>query len=418
MNAVITIALNTLRVFFASRGNLIGLVLLPIALTVLIGWDFGGGGPTRLRVDLLDLDQSALSAQLLADLHEANATLVFCPQENDTEDFCQLEGAVLDRELGIARAQREITDALVVIPTGYGAAITTAQPLQLDVYTTADPSTPGPVLQTLNSVLQATNSAVVAGQVGARFLTILQGVLRLEPTDSPGSPLTAAVFADAERRLRARPELVRFVTTSAEPAGSTLQQRFGQSVPGMGSMYVMFTVLGGMATLLRERQQWTLQRLAVLPITRAQILGGKILAYFSLGMLQYFVVFAVGLVVGIDFGRDPLALLLIMAAFVLCVTALAFALATRVQSEGQANGLQNLLGLTLAPLGGAWWPLEIVPRFMQQIGHLSPVAWAMDAFHALLFNQGTLDGVLPQMGVLVGAAALLFIIGVRGFRVE
>src|SRR5690606_41999788 len=48
----------------------------------------------------------------------------------------------------------------------------------------------------------------------------------------------------------------------------------------------------------------------------------------------------------------------------------------------------QLLGLTFASLGGAWWPLEIVPRYMQQIGHLSPIAWAMDAFRDLLFYQG------------------------------
>jgi len=93
-------------------------------------------------------------------------------------------------------------------------------------------------------------------------------------------------------------------------------------------------------------------------------------------------------------------------------------LATRVTSEGQANGLRNLIGLTLAPLGGAWWPLEIVPDFMQRIGHLSPVAWAMDGFQDLIFNQGTLMDVLPEIGVLLAIALLLFGIGIRGFRVQ
>ena len=196
-----------------------------------------------------------------------------------------------------------------------------------------------------------------------------------------------------------------------------LDNGFNQSAPGMGSLYVMFTVLGGMAVLLRERRQWTLQRLMALPLSRAQILGGKIGVYFALGMIQYFIVFAVGAAAGMNFGSNPLALLSVMAAFVLCVTALTFALAPWITSEGQARGLVLLLSLSLAPLGGAWWPLEIVPEFMQTLGHLSPVAWAMDAFQDLIWYNGGFGDVLPEIGVLLAAAAVLFVFGIRSFKV-
>lgn len=71
-------------------------------------------------------------------------------------------------------------------------------------------------------------------------------------------------------------------------------------------------------------------------------------------MIQYLIVFIVGYFVGVDFGNSPLALLLIAVAFVLCITALTFAIAPHISSEGQANGMARLLGLSLAPLGGAW----------------------------------------------------------------
>ena len=99
-------------------------------------------------------------------------------------------------------------------------------------------------------------------------------------------------------------------------------------------------------------------------------------------------------------------------------TAAAFALAIYMQNEEQAAGIARLLGLTLAPLGGAWWPLEIVPGFMQTIGQISPIAWAMQGFRALMFNQGTLVTVLPQVGILLAVAVLLFVVGIRGFRVS
>ncbi|MBX3011907.1 MAG: ABC transporter permease [Caldilineaceae bacterium] len=421
MRTIFTIALNDLTIFFRQRGNLIGLVVLPIALTLAVGWanSGDGNGPAYRLVDVVDLDQTAQSAALLATLQAANETLLLCPLGNDADDRCGLAARPLAQALAIERAQAEITSGALIIPQGYGDAVAQAQPIQLHYYSTEDPAFPGPVRQALARTLQEVNSAVVVARVGTSFLTILTPLLALDQTLPSSQAVERAVYQRAATQLATEPTLVRYTTTQASaPTISGVQSGFGQSVPGMGSLYVIFTVLGGTVTLLRERRQWTLQRLAALPLTRAQILGGKVLTYFTLGMLQFGVVFAVGLAVGVNFGQALIAMLAVMASFVLCMTALAILLATRVTSEGQANGLRNLLGLTLAPLGGAWWPLEIVPTFMQQIGHLSPVAWAMDGFHELIFNQGTLIDVLPAIGVLLVVAALLFGIGIQRFRVQ
>jgi len=421
MQTVLHIAVNDLRIFFSARGNLIGLVVLPIALTLAVGWanSGGGGGPTRLLVDVVDLDQSARSAELLTELRAVNDTLLLCPMDNDADDICQLEGTTLTQALALERAQNERTSGLLIIPGGYAVALEEAQPLQLPYYSTDDPDFPGPVRQAVESVLQRVNSAVVTSRVGVSFLSILAPLLSLDGLPATEATLEQAVYQRAETLLTEQPPAVHYVTTMADtPEISGIQSGFGQSVPGMGTLYVIFTVLGGTTALLRDRRQWTLQRLAALPVTKAQILGGKILTYFILGMIQYVIVFAAGLAVGLDLGDAPVAMLAVMAAFALCMTALALVLATRVTSEGQANGLRNLIGLTLAPLGGAWWPLEIVPSSMQRIGHLSPVAWAMDGFHELIFNQGGFIDILPEVGVLLAIALALFGIGIWGFRVQ
>lgn len=421
MRTVLEIALNDLRIFFRVRGNLIGLVVLPVLLTLAVGWSNSGSGEDapRLLVDIVDQDQSASSGELLAQVRAVNETLLLCPVDNKADDPCQLDGKPLTEAVALERARAETTRGLLIIPAGYGDALAAAQPLQLTYYSTDDPALPGPVRQAVESALQRVNSAIVSARVGADFLSIITSLLALDPAVAPAISLEQAIYTRAQTRLTTQPATVRYVTTKGDaPASRGIQSGFGQSVPGMGSLYVIFTVLGGTMSLLRERRQWTLQRLAALPLTRAQLLGGKILAYFTLGMIQYLIVFAAGVAVGLDLGDAPIAMLLVMVAFALCMTALALALATRVTSEGQANGLRNLIGLTLAPLGGAWWPLEIVPRFMQQIGHLSPVAWAMDGFHELIFNQGSLMDVLPEIGILLAIALVLFGIGIRGFRVQ
>ena len=105
-----------------------------------------------------------------------------------------------------------------------------------------------------------------------------------------------------------------------------------------------------------------------------------------------------------------------MAAFVLCITSVTFAIAPVLRSEGQAGVVNQLLALTFAALGGAWWPLEIVPDFMQRLGHLTPVAWAMDAFRQLIFFGGGLAAIAPDLAVLGVASAVLFLVGIWRFR--
>ncbi|MDE0070260.1 MAG: ABC transporter permease [Caldilineaceae bacterium] len=422
MRPILTIVLNDLRIFFSQRGNLVGLLVIPVLLTVVIGWSLGqfvGGGEPRLRVDLIDLDGSGLSARLIDELRATNDALVLCPLDNDADDNCRLEGEALDLERAVERARRGRTEALIVIPAGYAAALETFEQAGIDYYSSSDPLQPDAVLQGLDAVLQRVNSAsMTAGVAGALLDNLTAGLGLPAFNEAVRTEFLDGLYRNAEQKLIEMPAAVRFETGEEEAGLDASDNGFNQSAPGMGSLYVMFTVLGGMAVLLRERKQWTLQRLMALPLSRGQILGSKIVVYFVLGMIQYMIVFVVGWIAGMDFGDDLPALFAVMAAFVLCITALTFALAPWIKSEGQASGFVLLLSLSLAPLGGAWWPLEIVPDFMRTLGHLSPVAWAMDGFHDLIWYSGGFGDVLPEVGVLLAAAVVLFAVGIRGFSFE
>jgi len=415
MQNIINIAQNDLRIFFSQRGNIIGLTVLPIFLTIAIGIAFGGsfgGGSSQTvmyRVDVFDNDNSTLSAQLISSL-QATGILMICPMD----DNCQIEGD-LTLDTSIQRLEDEIITATIVIPDGFEAEVQASQNVSLPYYTDESLQSGNPVGSAISAVIERMNSAVVAGRVGA---LVGDDIGDGFADDDEQQAFTDAVYDRATTLIDAQPLVIRYVLNEqGEQDEDQVGLGFGQSVPGIGAMQVLFTVLAGLVTLIRERKQWTLQRLSVLPITRAEILGGKILTYFSLGMIQYMILLVVGLIVGVNYGGSLIALLLLVSAFVLCVTALTFAIATRVTSEDQANSMSTLLALLLAPLGGAWWSLAIVPDFMKVIGHLSPVAWVMDGFNDLIFFGGGLTEILPEVGVLLIASAMLFVVGVRGFQI-
>lgn len=391
MKAIITIAQNDLRIFFSSRGNLLGLLLIPTVFVFVIG--FASSQPDRVfNITIIDEDKTPESQQLIAEILESNSA------------FALDEGEITLDEALLKVAGGD-TSALIHIPEGFAENIKSFQNVQIDYYSNAALGSPEIVRQSVEAVVGRWNSSGIAARVGSQVAESLNITVEAQ-----------AIYETANDVLSQEPVAYDYTLTKTDDA--RVGQGLSQSVPGMGTMFVMLTVMGGMNVLLRERQNWTLQRLVMMPLSRAQILGGKILTYFTLGMIQYLVLFLVGALAGTNFGNDVLALILVMATFSLATTALTFALAIWVRSEGQANTLPTMVTLVLASLGGAWWTLEIVPPIMKTIGHLSPVAWAMDAFTALIYYDGTLLDVLPSLGILMVFTVVFFVIGVRGFRYE
>lgn len=418
MTKMIAIAMKTLRIFFLDRENVVSLTIVPLALTLVLGLVFSDTSGTSLFiVDIIDEDRSPASDQLIAALRSAGgAVLRLCPMDDNVDSPCNLDGDDLTRESAIQRLRDRQISAIIAIPQGYGAAIADFQPVTLDYYSNDDALTPSVVLETLRAVVGRMNGSIVAARVGLSVAENLATTDDVIPQDFP-----QAVYENAESLWSEEPLKIIYTVSDSATATSgsaTGFGGFGQSVPGMGSMYVMFTTLTGLYLFARERKQWTLQRLVAMPVSKAEILGGNILAFFTLGMIQYAVVFSVGLFAGLDIWGQLPAIVLLMVSFALCMTALSLALSTFVKTEELANSLANLVGLTFAPLGGAWWPLEVVPEFMRVIGHLSPVAWVMDGFRAIIFYGGGLLDVLPSVLVLLAAAGVLFVIGVRAFRYE
>jgi ABC-2 type transport system permease protein len=368
-------------------------------------------------VDVINHDGSELSAQFLQVMEGANPSLVLCPGEQVAEELCALDGArALDLARALERVEAGTALAAVEIPAGFADAVRAFEAVEVVAHIKGGVTLPESLQQAFEAARAQVGGAVLAAHVGLAAAEEVRG----EPLDGEArSQWEAGIYGRATSLWEGKPVQVQYVLT-AQPEGNptlqALERGLGHSVPGMGSMFVLLTVLGGMTTLAVERKQWTLQRLAVMPISSAQLLGGKILARFSLGVLQFLVVFAVGALLGMQFGHDPLGLVATVVAYTLAATALSFALGSWVQNEAQASGLALLLSITLSPLGGAWWPLEIVPEFMRVIGHLSPVAWAMESFTELIFEGGGLVDIVPSLGVLFALAGLLFLVGARRFR--
>jgi ABC-type multidrug transport system permease subunit len=410
-----------LRVFLSQRSNLPGLLLVPAVMTILIALVDSGAfsGPAVRLLDVIDQDNTQASAQFLAAIRQANPDLTLCPMDNTDKDICALgktgtftEGQALDR------VANSTSLALLEIPAGYEASLAAQQPVTLTFRSSGNFGSSQAAQQAVQAALSQVNTAAVASQIG---LTVLNSVQGQPLAGDQAQQIKGAIYQQAlemEQGKNVTVELAFSGSTQAPTMGQSLQYGLGQSVPGMGTMFVLMTLFGAMSALIVERQQWTLQRLAAMPVSRRTLLAGKILARFCLGLLQFIVVFVVGALLKMNFGKDPAALVILVIEYTLCVTAFSFAVGSGLKNPAQASGLGLLLTLTLAPLGGAWWPMDISPKFLQVIGHVSPVAWAMDGFTALTYHGAHLVDILIPLAVLLGMTVVLFFIAIPRFRYQ
>ncbi|MBI2805913.1 MAG: ABC transporter permease [Planctomycetes bacterium] len=164
--------------------------------------------------------------------------------------------------------------------------------------------------------------------------------------------------------------------------------RYQLLVPSYLVMFAFFLVLTVGWLFVAERRQGTMKRLVVAPLTKAEILIGKMLPCLFVSLFQgFFLLLAGKLVFGMNWGADPLWLLAVVSATSFAAMGLAMLVAALARTETQVAIYGTLLVLVLAGLSGCMMgDRALMPENMQQISRVTPHAWALDAYKQLLTN--------------------------------
>jgi ABC-2 type transport system permease protein len=412
MRALWVIARNDLQITLLNTQHWLFLLVLPVSFIFLVGLGAQSIArivPMSLRMDVLDLDGSEASRLFFNTLAESSDSLLVCPATDDVADGCALGGASLSPELARTRLEHEVTVASLIIPAGFGETLETGGQVVLQFRPGVGMAAPQVAFSAVQKAVTRLGGPLVATRLNAQLLKSLD--IEVEQEANATQPAEIGAFWD---------HLPLQVITEMEPltpgqimGAKLLENGFSLSVPAITVTFVMISLLGLTQSLAEDRMTGILQRLGMMPISKIQWLGGKLLATFLIGWMQFAILVTFGMICGVDFGSTPLVLIAVGSAYVLAVTAMALMLASIARTPGQASALASAAWIVLVPLGGGWWPLVFVPAWMQTLGHLSPVAWCIDAFEALIFYQGTWQDLLQPTGVLLLFAILFFTIGTK-----
>lgn len=409
MRTILSITRYDLIRLFKDRNLAVFTLIMPVVIMSVLSLAITTGEPI-IRLDVVDNDQSSLSKAFIEQLEAVGGdSLVVCVYDRENSDDCDLSKDDAWSDVGKERVEEGDTSGVILIPAGFGEGLQRGESVALEYRSNDSLNAPTIVTNMINTARNRVGSSVVVAQLAYDpELATLTGT-------TGTTEIFTVLYAQAEQQWQNAPARIEEESSGEETEIGT---GANQSVPGVSSMFLLFTLLNAASVLVSERNSGTLQRLFTLPIPKYQVVVGKMLTQMVYAGIQFIILYIVGGFLGAEFGSNYLAIALLVIAFLLCGGALGFALATFVKNENQAGAIASLAGFILAPLGGAWWPLDIVPDFMRIIGHLSPIAWVMDGFQDLIYYDGTVLDVLPEVGVLLAMAAVFGIIGVARFRYE
>ena len=348
----VDIALNHVRLTLRSREAIFWVFIGPLIMATFFGILFKPQPPANVRVDIVNADATDTVARSITETLEK-------------------DGIVVTRAAGLTPGRTTL-----VVPAGAASALSAAQPLDLPLHTGAE---------------ETRADANLRFKV---FKALVASAIGVKPTD-PAGPL---LIAPADVGAKAQP-----VTAG-----------FQRSVPSYMVMFVFLNLLVSGAGIAEERKLGLLRRLGMAPIARRDIVLGKVLGRFFIGWIQMaWMLLAGRLLFSIQWAEHGWVMFGFLSLFALACASLGVFFGTLFKDPDKCRGIAIWTAILLAPLGGLWWPIEIVGPTLKRISHLVPTGWAMEPINAMLAFGADARDVLSFAAAFAALFVVTFVLASR-----
>ena len=403
----LAIALNSLKVTFRDKGNLIWLIIMPIVWTTLLGtMSTTGGGDEKIPVGFLNSDRG-IYGEVFEEILRKEESIKIVAMAEDDED--KMRNLVKDTKLSVG----------LIIPDNFSEKLKVGEQVVIEILKSERGSS-----YFLEELIEKVAGRISIDALAANFtvekISERRMVLEEEVLEDGKERIWEEAFVKADAFFEPAPSIgIEYVILSVEKRDENIPMGVEASSPGFAVMFVMMGVCFAGVAMVQERHNKTLARLLTTPTEKFFLISGKMLGFFLVGFIQFMILILFGqLVLKVNWGNLPLGVLLLVVSYVLSVTGLGTLLSVVVRTSAQAGAFAVLISMVTSMLGGAWWPIEIVPKFMQNIARFTPQYWAINGFNKIITRGFGITEILPNFYVLLAISAISLLLAIRFFRFE
>jgi ABC-2 type transport system permease protein len=323
----------------------------------------------NVAIAVLDFDQSALSREYVDGLASTGDVIV----RYWARDYAEMQSRIEHRQ----------AKAAVVVPPGFESDILAGREASLQVVVDGtDPNTANHAL------------TYIGGYTQDMALDILGAALRRQGIDL-GS------LTPLELRMR----------TWYNP---TLKPIIGW-VPGLIAIVLGMPAVAATLALTAEKEKGTLEALIATPVSRAELIVGKLIPYVGSGLLSAALCALVGVYwLGAPFRGNPLLYLLLSADFFVAALSVSLVISAFVRSQQAAMAGSMLIFLFPGFfMSGLFYPIASMPDEMKIEAYLMPTTHYLTITRGLFLKGLGLTALWPSalallaMGVVMTGVAIL-----------
>jgi len=384
------IALKDLRIRLRDRSTLVMMLLLPVGMTAIIGFAFGGeSGISAVEFLLVAPEEGGMLS---------DAAAGFLSQH----ELFEVERADEDEARRAVAAGEK--SAAVVVPEGLLASIFEGTAAEIQVL--KDPAS-GIKAGIVQSMVEQGVSQLSAGSaLGRGVFDVLD---EDEPlSDSENLALWGWMFSWMRDAWTDPPVSIDAADADSDEDADDFSVH-AYFASGFAVLFLLFTMLASAKTIHEERESGTYGRLMTAPLSKISFITGKMLGSYVLASLQILILIALGSILfGIRWGSHPGATIIMALVTAAGATSLAMVIAAAARTGRQTDNVGTAFILVMSLLGGSMWPIEQAPEAFQRFGRFTFNYWAHGGFKKLVFEDSGLAGITQEI-VIISAMSAVFV---------
>ncbi|MDV3513627.1 MULTISPECIES: ABC transporter permease [unclassified Stenotrophomonas] len=189
-------------------------------------------------------------------------------------------------------------------------------------------------------------------------------------------------------------------------------------VPGLiGVILTMTLVMFTAVAVVRERERGNMELLIATPVSRSELMVGKVLPYAAIGLLQTTLVLLLGTwLFEVPIRGSLVDVYLAAVLLVLANLALGLLISTRARSQFQAMQMTLFLFLPSILLSGFMFPFAGMPRPVQWLAEVLPLTHFLRLVRGIMLRGASLWELWPDALALLVFIVAMMTLAILRFR--
>ncbi|KGX86602.1 ABC transporter permease [Pontibacillus litoralis] len=201
-----------------------------------------------------------------------------------------------------------------------------------------------------------------------------------------------------------------FQNTETKQYNSTFQGLFGYSL-----FFIIYTICYNVLPILLDKKDGIWDRMILSPVKKWEMYTANLIFSFFQGYIQTVLIFSIfKFIFKVDFHEKFMSTLTLLIPYVFTIVALAIFITATVRTVQQFNAVVPIVAVSMAMIGGAFWPLEIVESpLLITLSKINPLTYGMEILKGAVLYNYSFEQLLYPISILLLMGVVMMGIGIH-----